>query len=50
MGIFTAYIKDEWIPNIKAYKYKGTDYSIIYRYITSPFCNKLVTLIPSDIA
>lgn len=49
MGLLSAYIKDEWVPNIKAYKYKGTDYSLFYRFMISPLCNKIVLLIPADV-
>jgi hypothetical protein len=50
MGIFTPFIKTEWIASIKAYKFKGTDNSFIYVNFTSPMCNKLVQYIPSYIA
>jgi hypothetical protein len=50
MGLFSPYIKEEWKPNIKAYKYNSTDNSIIYVNITSPMCNKIVEFIPASIA
>ncbi len=50
MGLFGPYIKEEWKPSIKNYKYNSTDISIIYVNITSPLCNKIVEYIPSYIA
>jgi hypothetical protein len=50
MGLFTPYIEEQLANNIKAYKYNAIDNSILYTYITSPICNKLVKLIPSYIA
>jgi hypothetical protein len=50
MGLFTPYIKEELATNIKAYKYNAIDHSLLYTYITSPLCNKLVKLIPNYIA
>ena len=50
MGLFTPYIKEEWIPNIKSYKYNSVDNSLLYNYVSSPLCNKLVKLFPKDTA
>lgn len=50
MGLFSPYIKEEWKPSIKAYKFKGVDNSIFYRFVTSPFANKVVQYIPEYIA
>lgn len=49
MGLLSPYIKEEWKQTIKAHKYEGTDNSIIYVYLTSPLCNKIVQCIPSYI-
>jgi hypothetical protein len=49
MGFFSPYIKEEWKPSIRTYKYNSTDYGIIYVNITGPMCNKLVEYIPAFI-
>jgi hypothetical protein len=50
MGLLTPYIKEDWKAPIKAYKFKGTDYSLWYNYVTSPLANKLITFVPAYIA
>ncbi len=46
MDLFGDYIKDEWKPIIKNYKFSSTDKSLIYVHITSPLCNVMVKYIP----
>lgn len=50
MRFVSPYIKEEWVENIKSYKYKGADNSIVYNYFASPLCNFLVEKIPTNIA
>ncbi len=45
-----TYIKEELKHNIKNYKYKSHDASILYNYVTSPMCDKIVNYIPSYVA
>ena len=50
MGLLNPYIKEEWKSAVKSYKFKGSDASLFYNYVTSPICTKLVEFIPSYIA
>ena len=45
-----TYIKEQWKENIKNYKYSGKDDSLLYNYVTSPLCNKIVEFVPAFIA
>lgn len=36
--------------NFKTHKFTGGDFSLFYRYVASPICDKLVLLIPLNIA
>lgn len=47
---FAPYVKEEYKTNIRNYKYSGNDFSLIYKYIVSPLCNKIVEKIPPTIA
>jgi hypothetical protein len=44
------YIKEEWKENIKNYKYSSNDYSLLYNYLTSPLCDKIVNYLPRYLA
>jgi hypothetical protein len=44
------YIKEEWKENIRNYKFKGKDSSLVYNYIASPICNYLVKYVPKWMA
>lgn len=48
--MFTPYIKEEWKDPIKNYKYRGSDISIWYTYISNPFCNWWVEYFPKWLA
>ncbi len=48
--MYYRYVKNESVENIKNYKYKGIDESIVYNKITSPLCNKIQKFIPDYIA
>ena len=41
------YIKEEYISNLKNYKYSGADYSIYYKYVISPICNYITNYLPT---
>ena len=40
------YIEDQYIQNLKKYKYEGKDNSIYYKYIISPICDKITSYLP----
>ena len=44
------YIEDQYINNLKNYKYKGGDNSIYYYYVISPVCNFMVSYFPKWLA
>ncbi len=46
MSLTKKYIEDQYIDNIKNYKYEGNDFSIYYKYIISPICNTITEYLP----
>ena len=40
------YIEPQYIKNLINYQYKGNDYSIYYKYVISPICNKVTNCLP----
>ena len=46
MSLIKKYIEDQYIQNLKKYKYKGKDNSIYYEYIISPICDKITSYLP----
>ena len=50
MSFHSKYIEDQYIDNVKNYKYQGDDNSIYYKYIISPVCNFLVNYFPTWLA
>lgn len=50
MSLINFYIQEEWKEHIKSYKYKGSDYSILYTYVTSPLCDVIVEYLPRTLA
>lgn len=49
MGSLMTYILDDHKQNVKTYKYKGSDVSILYKYVTSPICDVISMFIPEFI-
>ena len=50
MSLYSPYIKEEWKDNIRSYKYRGSDISIFFVYVTNPFCNWLIKYFPRNLA
>ena len=50
MSIMSEYIPEAWKDKIRNYKYKGSDNSLFYRYVTSPCCDFVVKHLPDDLA
>lgn len=50
MAILSPYIKQEWMENIKKFKYKGSDRSLFYNYLAGPLCNIIVEKLPTNLA
>ncbi len=51
MALTSPYIGEEkWKENIKNFKYKGSDSSIVYVNFTSPVCNHLVEYLPNNLS
>ena len=48
--ISSKYVEDEYIENVKKYKYKGGDNSIYYYYAISPISNFMVNYFPKTLA
>ena len=46
MSLIKKYIEDQYIQNLKKYKYEGKDNSIYYKYIISPICDKITSYLP----
>ena len=50
MTSLTKYVEDQYIDNLKKYKYRGGDNSIYYNYIISPVCNYFINYFPKSLA
>lgn len=46
MSLYNRYIPESTYTNIKEYKFNSKDYSLIYKYVTSPLCDKMVEYFP----
>lgn len=46
----TEFIAAEYLPNLKAYKYSGCDYSILSRYVLKYYWDWVVSLVPLSVA
>jgi len=44
------YIEDQYITNVKNYKYRGGDNSIYYKLVISPVCNYVLDYVPKWIS
>lgn len=44
------YIKEEYKDNLRNYKYRGGDNSILYKIFINPFCNWAVEYMPMWLA
>ncbi|GET93689.1 aminoalcoholphosphotransferase, putative [Leishmania tarentolae] len=44
------YIPPVYLPNLRKYKYSGTDFSILTQYVLQPYWNFVVNLVPMTIA
>jgi hypothetical protein len=49
-NLFTPYIQEDWKENIKNFKYRGKDLSLIYNYIGSPVCDDFCNMLPETLA
>ena len=50
MSLLSKYIDDQYIDNLKNYKYRGEDRSIYYAYVISPVSNFMVEYSPRWLA
>lgn len=50
MSLASKYIEDQYINNLKNYKFRGGDNSIYYHYVISPVCNVMVNYFPKWLA
>lgn len=50
MSVMCEYIPEAWRDKIRKYKYKGSDSSLFYKYVTSPCCDYIVKFLPDDLA
>ncbi|KAI8872025.1 Choline/ethanolaminephosphotransferase [Ramicandelaber brevisporus] len=46
----SAYIPEEYVPNLKLYAYKGIDHSLLSRYVLGYYWNQLINIFPLWIA
>lgn len=50
MPYFAKYITVDGAERLRSYKYKGTDNSILYNYVTNPIYNRIVPYLPMWLA
>lgn len=50
VALTSPYIREEWKENVRNYKYKGSDNSILYNYFTSPLCEAIVKNLPETLS
>ena len=48
--VLSPYIKEEYKENIRNYKYRGSDNSLLYIFFIFPFCNFVVEYFPTWLA
>jgi ethanolaminephosphotransferase len=47
MSLTSKYIEDQYIPNLKVYKYEGADNSLLYIYFIGPSCSYISEHLPN---
>lgn len=50
MSLYRNYIKPEWVENIRNYKFKANNSSIMYKYFSSPLAERVLEYIPTHVA